>query len=467
MMVDINDLSRAGHSTTKRAWITNPVRRYWFLVARPYFAELIQTQSKFSTVVARQEDVDRFDAALRQHSDDIAVLRQQSDDIAVLRQQSDDIAVLRQQSDDIAVLRQQSDDIAALRQHSADGTTSLRLSTAMKEEIQRLGGWIDGLRKDQLAWTYRLGSLEDGLDRGREKTEDLKGDLTEQIIQIKHQLGALEQQVKAIALHVEAIHAPTGMATLMPHQPLALPGTSLVLNSGPYGCFVLRQPDLISDHILAGSFWDSHLKPVIERASRPNGSAIDAGAYLGFHSAYMSRFFRVVYSYEPQVEIYRMLCANLLLNNCHNVNAVNGALYDITGYVRLADNECQEIPLPIADGAVDYDRVANAAALAFQLTDESDPKRIRTETIDRLNLIDLAFIKVDTQGSDLHVLKGARTTIQRCRPVIAAEFERELAQFHGDTLDDYYQYFDEMAYDVQVLDNRNDGKQIDLLASPR
>ncbi len=100
-------------------------------------------------------------------------------------------------------------------------------------------------------------------------------------------------------------------------------------------------------------------------------------------------------------------------------------------------------------------------------SDESDPRGVRTRTIDELDLIDLALIKVDTQGSDLHVLKGARATIQRCRPIITAEYERELAKGHGNTLEEYYHYFDEMAYDVQVLDNRGDGKQIDLLATPR
>jgi len=114
-----------------------------------------------------------------------------------------------------------------------------------------------------------------------------------------------------------------------------------------------------------------------------------------------------------------MLCTNLLLNKCRNVTAVNSALYDVLGYLRLADRVRQEIPLPVTDGAVDYDRVGNAAALTFQMTDESDPRGVRTRTIDELDLIDLALIKVDTQGSDLHVLKGARATIQRCRPIIS------------------------------------------------
>jgi FkbM family methyltransferase len=408
-MVDINDLRRAGHSTTSRAWITNPVRRSLFSATRPYFAELVQA---LTNLTAKQGDLDH-------HAEDVAA--------------------------------------------------SLRLGTAIKEELQYVGVFLDGLRKDQMASSHRLGSLEDAVDIEQRASEELKG----QLLQLRQLSDALQAGQLTWESRLEAVEEQQsvrpfeGMATLMPNQPLAIFGTSLVLSSGPYGRFLLRQPDLISDYILAGSFWDAHLKPVIERAGRSDCTAIDAGAYLGFHSTYMSRFFRFVHAFEPQVEIYRMLCTNLLLNNCHNVAAVNGALYDIPGFLRLADNARQEIPMPTANGTVDYDRIGNAASLTFQPTNDSDPARVGTQTIDQLGLTNLAFIKIDTQGSDLHVLKGGCATIQRCRPIITAEYERELAQGHGNTLEDYYHYFDEMAYDVQVLDDRSDGKQIDLLATPR
>jgi FkbM family methyltransferase len=313
------------------------------------------------------------------------------------------------------------------------------------EELQRLAGQLDGLRKDQLAWGHRLGRLEDGVEAAQN----------------------LEQRIEGLERKVDGLHAPAGMATLTPDHPVAVSGTSIVLSSGQYGCFMLRQPDLISEHILGGLFWDQHLKQVIEQAGRADGSAIDAGAYLGFHTAYMSRFFRTVWAFEPQTEIYRMLCANLLLNNCCNVTAVNGALYDTQGFLRLGDNSRQETLLPLVGGTVDYDRVGNAAALTFQSTDERDPAAVPAQTVDQLSLNDLAFIKVDTQGSDLRVLRGARATIQRCRPVIAAKYERTLTPGHGNTLDEFYSFFEEMAYDVQVLDNHCEGKQIDLLAIPR
>jgi FkbM family methyltransferase len=429
--VDIHDLRRSGRRATREAWLSNPLRKSFFLALRPYFAAIVRA------LASTQENVDRT-LAVRQEDLDRMLAARQEDLDRTLRARQEDLDRLS----------------STTKSLSEDVTASVRTAAAVTEELKRIGVLIDGLRKDQLASAHRLGSLEDS---GRHDADSLKKEIAEHL---QRQLASMEQRV-------EAICAPAGMATLMPNQALAVSGTSLVFSSGPYGRFLLRQPDLVSGHILAGSFWDSHLKPVIERAGRSDGSAIDAGAYLGFHSAYMSRFFRNVHAFEPQVEIYRMLCANLLLNNCRNVTATNGALYDSPGRLRLADSNQQEIPLPMLDGGIDYDRIGNAAALSFQLTGENESNAVIAQTIDQIGLRDLAFIKVDTQGSDLHVLKGAQATIQRCRPVITAEYERELALHHGDTLEHYHRFFDEMEYDVQVLDDRNDGKQIDLLATPR
>jgi FkbM family methyltransferase len=181
----------------------------------------------------------------------------------------------------------------------------------------------------------------------------------------------------------------------------------------------------------------------------------------------MSRYFGTVYSFEPQVEIYRMLCANLLLNNCHNVIATNGALYDVEGQMRMAPPAVQEISVPRDGTQPAYDAIGNAAALMFELAPAPDEQSVPCRTIDGMGLTTLALLKVDAQGSDLHILQGARATIARCRPAIVAECERELTRAHHHTIDDYRAFFAQVDYDVKVLDDRSSGKQIDFLAIPR
>ena len=72
---------------------------------------------------------------------------------------------------------------------------------------------------------------------------------------------------------------------------VAFPGSSLILAAVKYGRFLLRHPDLVSQAILDGKYWDPHLEPIIENVGRQDLVAIDAGAYLGFHSIHMARHF--------------------------------------------------------------------------------------------------------------------------------------------------------------------------------
>jgi len=325
---------------------------------------------------------------------------------------------------------------------------------------------LDGLRKDSLAVSSRLASLEDGVNQ----LEDQKPALLERLSHAEHRLADFEDRLhlmRDLLQERDAKAASFGIPTLPREAPLAIAGTTLILHDGPFGRFLLRSPDVISDHVTRGEFWDAHLQPIIEQTGRPDACAIDAGAYLGFHSVYMSRYFGTVYSFEPQVEIYRMLCANLLLNNCHNVIATNGALYDVEGQMRMAPPAVQEISVPRDGTQPAYDAIGNAAALMFELAPAPDEQSVPCRTIDGMGLTTLALLKVDAQGSDLHILQGARATIARCRPAIVAECERELTRAHHHTIDDYRAFFAQVDYDVKVLDDRSSGKQIDFLAIPR
>jgi FkbM family methyltransferase len=467
-MTDLTDLRRAGHSVTGRAWMTNPVRRGLLLAARPYFARILAAIDELKLLEHRTHALEHRVREIEQRGQDAAARQQLGGTVKdELLQLTRTIDGLRK--DQMAVNhRLGSIEDQAEQGRQADGAER----DAVQAALANLADALAALRQEQAAASHRLGGIEQEAAQRRQAGDAMQAELRllgpaiETLRQEQVAAGRRVDRIEAEAAARAAVPAP-GLVTLPVNLPMAVRGTSLVLHDGPYGRFVLRQPDLISDHILAGAFWDSHLKAVIERAADADRTAIDAGAYLGFHSVYMARFFRTVHAFEPQVEIYRMLCANLLLNNCHNVIAANAALYDAAGHMRLADRAEQEIPVPAHDGEVDYDRIGNAAALTFQPADAGAPSAVPARTVDQLGLADLAFMKVDAQGSDLHVLRGARATIQRCRPVIAAEFERELARIHDDTLDDYRRFFDELGYAVEVLDDRGDGKQVDLLATPR
>ena len=264
-MTDPSDFLRFASTLNSRAWFTYPVRRIFFEIMRPF----IVYQAALTDTVGEQ----------------------------------------------VAAVK---------RQHANVGDQVSQLSIDSEKARQQLT-MVDGLRKDNLAVSSRLASLEDAVSQ----LEDQRPALLERLSQTEHRLADVDDRVhlmRDLLQERDAKAASFGIPTLPREAPLAIAGTTLILHDGPFGRFLLRSPDVISDHVTRGEFWDAHLQPIIEQTGRPDACAIDAGAYLGFHSVYMSRYFGTVYSFEPQVAIYRMLCANLLLNNCHNVIAINGAL---------------------------------------------------------------------------------------------------------------------------------------------
>jgi FkbM family methyltransferase len=242
-------------------------------------------------------------------------------------------------------------------------------------------------------------------------------------------------------------------------------GTSLVIAAGKYGRFLLRQPDIISQAVMEKKYWDPHLKSIIENVGSQELVAIDVGSYFGFHAIHMARHFRQVYAFEPQTRIFQMLCANILLNEMKNITAFNNALYEYECFMRLSPAAAQKIPVPFIGSTIDYDRIENAGALTFELADKSSVDSIRALTIDSWNLDDVGLIKIDTQGNDLSVLKGARETISRCRPIIVFEYEKELS--HLESFVHFEEYFEGLHYDLKLLTTQVEGKQSDYLATPR
>ncbi len=241
----------------------------------------------------------------------------------------------------------------------------------------------------------------------------------------------------------------------------------LVCVAQEQGCFLIHRPDVVGDAIGAGAFWDEYLKAVITECADRDGIAVDVGAYIGFHSVVMSRHFKTVYSFEPQRHIFNILRANLALNGCENVVALNKALYDRECALQIAPDQKQEIPIPRKGQHIDYDVLENAAALTFEVADQYSLESVPAITVDSLKLSNVALLKVDAQGADMRILKGARRTIESCRPVIAFELERELARQHQLNDGDVEDFFSSLNYSLIVARSDSSGKQTDFIAYPR
>lgn len=81
---------------------------------------------------------------------------------------------------------------------------------------------------------------------------------------------------------------------------------------------------------------------------------------------------------------------------------------------------------------------------------------VKTETLDHLlpasHKVDL--IKIDVEGAEYKVLKGAQNTLKKSKPVIIFEFGLGASDYYEVTPEEFYQYLAvECGYQIYVLEN--------------
>jgi len=146
------------------------------------------------------------------------------------------------------------------------------------------------------------------------------------------------------------------------------------------------------------------------------GMVVDVGANMGVHTVplalELARQGRAMLALEPQPVIFQQLCANLALNGLMNVLALPYA--------------CGSEPGVVSFTAPDYRREGNFGGVSVSAQGGisavvTAPCRPLDEIVQQAPV---ALIKIDVEGFELEVLKGAKNTIARCHPALYVENDR-------------------------------------------
>jgi FkbM family methyltransferase len=139
---------------------------------------------------------------------------------------------------------------------------------------------------------------------------------------------------------------------------------------------------------------------------------VEVGANIGAHTVELSRFVGVdgeVYAFEPQRIVFQTLCANLALNQCANVFAKQAALGAESGMILV----------PALDPAVR----SNFGGVSLMNVSAGEP--VDVLTLDELDLPACHVLKVDVEGMEVEVLRGAQRTLDHYRPIMYLENDRD------------------------------------------
>lgn len=169
-----------------------------------------------------------------------------------------------------------------------------------------------------------------------------------------------------------------------------------------------------------------HGRSLVDKAAKllvDKRTAIDCGAHYGFVSFWLQKHFQNIHSFEIVPLVADCLRRNMNLYNCSKVNVYKCGLGDKEEIVDLMKVWCPEATSLSAfikpQGPIqDYWRPHITAI------------KTTTKTIDSFNFKDVDLIKIDVEGYEQKVVRGALNTIDNYGPLIVFEERREAVENH-------------------------------------
>jgi FkbM family methyltransferase len=182
----------------------------------------------------------------------------------------------------------------------------------------------------------------------------------------------------------------------------------------------------------------------LDRLVRSGGTFVDAGANIGLYTVVAATLVGdrgTVVAVEPSAATCALLRRNVELNGLHNVVVVQKALSDATGTARLFH----------VAGAPNY-------SLGEPPGGTSTYEDVETVTLDELvrayELSDVSCVKIDVEGAESLVLRGAEDTLSRWHPSVILEVNDRNAARMGASQADAAALLVAQGYRFDVADGR-------------
>ena len=141
---------------------------------------------------------------------------------------------------------------------------------------------------------------------------------------------------------------------------------------------------------------------------------IEVGANIGTHTQILSHLVGSkgrVLAFEPQRIVYQTLCANIALNSVTNVHTYQMALGKNEGSVYIP--------------AINYSQNGNFGGISIDKTTHGE--KVKKEKLDFFidQISSVKLLKIDVEGMESEVIRGATHLIQKFQPILYVENDRQ------------------------------------------
>lgn len=185
---------------------------------------------------------------------------------------------------------------------------------------------------------------------------------------------------------------------------------TVFFNNVPTDLQIHTETDTISNYIRKWNcFYEHYFLNYIYKNHKTQNVIIDIGANIGNHSSFFARHldYTHIHAFEPFPKNIQLASENL------------AAYKDRVTLHPFAISDCESLQIL-------YNSESNNHG-GYSLEQLSDGRSfpvmdmIQTRTLDSYNFENVTLIKIDVEGHENSVLRGAQDTLRRCKPVIFLE----------------------------------------------
>jgi FkbM family methyltransferase len=178
---------------------------------------------------------------------------------------------------------------------------------------------------------------------------------------------------------------------------------------------------------------------------KPGMTTLDIGAHFGLFAVFFQKTSNgVVYAFEPTRETLKILKETVAINQCNDkVHVVEMAVDKEAGVANFFIHST-------VGGR------GNTLVKDAKLGMTSTSYEVKVTSVDlfvKEKGIEVSCIKIDAEGAELGVLKGAAETITKWKPLILLSIHPEPIQSRGDSLKEIWDLLQQFGYKV-LLDEK-------------
>lgn len=259
------------------------------------------------------------------------------------------------------------------------------------------------------------------------------GDLT-RISTIRRMLGSIEHQ-----------RAPTAFTVQLTEE------DAVHCRVGPVELYADAADAAVTPGLRSGVY-EPHLTAVFERYCTPGMTVVDVGANLGYYSLLAAHLVGPrgkVVALEPNSENCRLLLSSLRLSGAANVELLPVAADATTGWAYYSTHVGSN------GGLVEGSDLLSRPGVV-----------VPTFPLDDLVSGPVGFLKMDVEGAEGRVVRGATRLIEDYRPVVTTELKDEmLRRVSGVGVAEYLAYFEGLGYTPTLLDRNGETTRYESVAA--